>query len=89
MTRFSIFLIVGAAAAPACANETVTYSYDALGRVGHVSHDGTVNNGLNQSYSHDATDNRTNVTVTGSAYTVTSLRYLPIAFGGAIVKTSP
>src|SRR5207248_6063337 len=34
------------AVAPAAAQETVTYSYDARGRLVGVSHSGTVNNGV-------------------------------------------
>ena len=52
---------------PAYAQETINYGYDALGRVTTVNHSGSVNNGVQQSYTHDAVDNRTNVTVTGAA----------------------
>ncbi len=48
------------------AAETITYSYDANGRVVAVVHSGTVNNGVNTTYGHDAADNRTNVTTTGA-----------------------
>lgn len=44
--------------------ETVTYSYDSLGRLTAVSRSGTVNNGITANYSYDSADNRTNVTVT-------------------------
>ena len=60
--------VLGAEAAPALAGETITYSYDALGRLTNAAHSGSVNSGLNQAYSHDAADNRTNVTVTGSPF---------------------
>ena len=53
-------------AAPAYASETITYSYDALGRVVAVAHSGSVNNGLNAAYSFDPAANRTAKTVTGS-----------------------
>jgi hypothetical protein len=49
------------------ASETLTYTYDALGRVVKVSRTGTVNNGVTANYSYDHADNRTNVTVTGAA----------------------
>lgn len=52
---------------PALASETIVYSYDALGRILTVTHSGSVNNGLVASYTHDKADNRTNLTVTGSA----------------------
>lgn len=53
---------------PASAAETITYTYDVHGRVTGVSHSGSVNNGLNVTYSYDAADNRTNVTTTGSPH---------------------
>ena len=52
-----------ALAAPAGAGETITYSYDDLGRLTKVSHAGTVNGGVEAAYSYDSTDNRMNVTV--------------------------
>jgi murein DD-endopeptidase MepM/ murein hydrolase activator NlpD len=48
------------------ASETVTYSYDAKGRLVKVEHSGTVNNGVQTTYSHDKADNRKNTTTTGS-----------------------
>jgi hypothetical protein len=55
-----------AGAAPAGATETITYSYDARGRVVQVARSGSVNNGVTTSYAHDKADNRTNKTTTGS-----------------------
>lgn len=50
------------------ASETITYTYDAHGRLITASHSGTVNNGVQSSYSHDKADNRTNKTVTGASH---------------------
>jgi len=44
-------------------NETITYEYDALGRLWRVTHSGTVNNGEQATYTLDATGNRSNVTI--------------------------
>jgi hypothetical protein len=55
-----------AAAFPATASETVTYTYDAKGRLIKVERSGTVNNGVKAEYTHDKVDNRRNVKVTGS-----------------------
>jgi YD repeat-containing protein len=69
-------LIVGvsllAIAAPAIPSETVSYSYDARGRLVKVVHSGTVNNGVASDYSYDKADNRTNVAVTAGGPAVPS-----------------
>jgi YD repeat-containing protein len=44
-------------------NETISYQYDALGRLISTSRAGTVNNGEQAQYQYDANGNRTNVTV--------------------------
>ncbi|WP_343521457.1 hypothetical protein [Sphingomonas sp.] len=61
----AIAALTGLAAA-ALASETVTYSYDARGRLVAVKHSGTVNNNVQANYSYDKADNRTNKTVTGA-----------------------
>ncbi|HQV03031.1 MULTISPECIES: hypothetical protein [unclassified Novosphingobium] len=48
------------------AAETVTYTYDAKGRLVKVVRSGTVNNGVQTTYTHDKADNRKNTTTTGS-----------------------
>ena len=48
------------------ASETVTYTYDAKGRLVKVERTGTVNNNVKYEYTQDKTNNRTNVKVTGS-----------------------
>jgi hypothetical protein len=60
---FAILLVLGAAA---YATETITYSYDARGRLKQVARSGTVNNGVATTYTHDKADNRTNKTTTGA-----------------------
>ena len=59
-------VLIGAAPALAIASETITYTYDAKGRLVKVERAGTVNNGVTTNYTHDKANNRTNVTVTGS-----------------------
>jgi YD repeat-containing protein len=56
----------GLIAAAAYATETITYTYDARGRLVQVQRSGTVNNGVNSTYTHDKADNRVNKTTTGS-----------------------
>jgi YD repeat-containing protein len=58
--------IIAAISASSMATETVTYNYDAKGRLINVQRSGTVNNGVTANYAHDRANNRTNVTVTGS-----------------------
>ena len=53
-------------AGPAYAAETITYSYDAKGRLVKVVRTGTVNNNVTVDYEHDKADNRTRVKVTNS-----------------------
>ena len=48
---------------PALADETITYTYDARGRLVKVVHTGTVNNNNQACYKYDKADNRTNVQV--------------------------
>jgi YD repeat-containing protein len=50
-------LIAGLTAA-AIASETVSFAYDARGRLIRVEHGGTVNNGVVTNYTHDKADNR-------------------------------
>lgn len=57
-------LVVGLTGASAVsAAETVTYTYDARGRVIKVVHTGTVNNNTQACYKYDKADNRTNVKI--------------------------
>jgi coenzyme F420-reducing hydrogenase delta subunit len=59
-------LLTAIGAGAAIASETVTYTYDAKGRVVRVAHSGTVNNNVVANYSYDRADNRENVNVTGA-----------------------
>lgn len=68
MRRIDKIIIAASAlavAAAAVAAETITYKYDARGRLVKVERTGTVNNGVNTSYTYDKADNRTNKTTTG------------------------
>lgn len=51
------------------AAETITYTYDAKGRLVKVVRTGTVNNNIQTQYTHDKADNRKAVVITGSANT--------------------
>jgi hypothetical protein len=62
MARLEKALLAAAAltcAAAAVAAETISYSYDARGRLTKVVRSGTVNNGVVTNYAHDKSDNRT------------------------------
>ena len=50
----------------AAATETVTYAYDAKGRLVKVVRTGTVNNNVTTEYEHDKADNRARVKTTNS-----------------------
>lgn len=59
--------IAGAAATgPAGAAETITYRYDAKGRLVRIERSGTINNNVATNYSFDKADNRLGKTTTGS-----------------------
>ncbi len=68
MRAFVKILLLTTALIPAAAQaaETITFTYDARGRVIAVVRSGTVNNGINRTYTVDKADNRTNKTTTGS-----------------------
>lgn len=62
-----LFLVSSlAVATPSLAAETITYTYDAKGRVVKVVRTGTVNNNVTTEYEHDKADNRTRLKVTNS-----------------------
>lgn len=63
---FAVCAIALAWPAVAVAAETITYTYDAAGRLIKVVHTGTVNNNEQTVYTLDKADNRTNVTTTGA-----------------------
>lgn len=48
------------------AAETITYGYDAKGRLIKVQRSGTVNNGVQTTYVYDKAHNRKNLTTAGS-----------------------
>lgn len=64
-TREMTLLVLAAAAiaATAMASETISYTYDARGRLVKVVRTGTVNNNVSANYTYDKADNRTNVNV--------------------------
>ena len=67
--RIIELVVIGAliaAAGIASASETITYTYDAKGRVVKVQHSGSINNNVVANYSYDRADNRTNLNVSGA-----------------------
>lgn len=71
MARLQTIAVVAAmavlsAAAVAAATETITYTYDAKGRLILVHHSGTVNNNVIANYTLDNAQNRKNLKVTGA-----------------------
>jgi hypothetical protein len=66
MARLEKALLAAAAlgiAAAAIASETISYTYDARGRLVKVQRSGSVNNNVKADYSYDKADNRTSVNV--------------------------
>lgn len=62
--KVALLAIAGAGSWPAAATETITYTYDAKGRVVQVVRTGTVNNNGAATYQYDKADNRKQVTGT-------------------------
>lgn len=61
--RTTAAILLTGLSASSQASETVTYTYDALGRLVTSVHSGTVNNNVQTTYSFDLADNRTNLTI--------------------------
>lgn len=57
---------IGLLAGSALASETITYTYDAQGRLIQVDHAGGPNNGVKREYAYDDADNRTQKKTTGA-----------------------
>lgn len=64
--RFAVVGLGFACSTAAMSAETITYKYDAKGRVVEVKRSGTVNNTVQTNYTYDKADNRTNVKVINS-----------------------
>jgi YD repeat-containing protein len=65
--RFFLATSLAALTASAEAGETVTYSYDALGRLTGTASSGTVNNGVETGIAYDPAGNRAAYNVTGAS----------------------
>lgn len=63
LVAIALLVLLGAAAYAA---ETISYTYDARGRLVKVARSGTINNNVVTNYAYDKADNRTNKTTTGS-----------------------
>lgn len=61
-----LVLTMGFTSSGAVASETVTYTYDAKGRLVKVERTGGSNNSAKTEYEHDRADNRKRVKTTGS-----------------------
>ena len=66
LMRWLIGVVFLTSALPAAAAETVTYVYDARGRLVQVIRSGGPVSGTQVTYAHDQADNRTSVQVVGA-----------------------
>ncbi len=84
--RHSIRLALAGLLLPARAqaSETVTYNYDAVGRLTNVTRGGSVNSGIITTYRYDKADSRVSVDVTGSSFE-SSVRVLVVPLNGVTV----
>lgn len=78
LTRAAVASVVALTAAPSPAAETVTYTYDVLGRLMQEQYAGSINNALVVAQTLDANGNRTRLTISGSAN-------LGSQFGGGVI----
>jgi hypothetical protein len=66
MTLLKLLAVGLACSLPATSAETITYTYDAKGRLIRVVRSGSVNNNVTTDYTHDKANNRKTVVRTGS-----------------------
>ena len=86
VVRFSAVLAIGCVATTAAqAAETVTYTYDALGRLITTQRSGGPANGVNAQTQYDPSGNRTNVTVSGAASNSPPVRVIVLPLNGYTV----
>lgn len=86
VARVCGFLLAALPLTASSATETITYTYDVLGRVVATSTAGTVNSGHVVGITYDAAGNRTNYTVTGASLSL-SVSDASVTEGGNLVFT--
>lgn len=88
--RFAILACMVALASPAAAQETTTYSYDALGRLRTTSTSGGQNSGTVNQTDFDRAGNRTNYTTTGATGTPSNgMKVIVVPLNGFTVIPIP
>jgi len=79
-------LLLAASSHAAIASETVSYKYDARGRLVWVQHAGTVNNGVTADYSLDKAENRNSKTISNQTGVVSFEIYDAAAVEGGYLR---
>lgn len=88
--RLSVVLFSLAAVNSADASETITYNYDALGRLVQSTTSGTVNNGLTTATVYDSANNRSSQTVSGATKSGNGVRVVVVPLNGfTIIPLAP
>lgn len=87
--RYFLGAVLALLPVAASASETITYGYDAKGRLVTVAHNGAVNAGVVAAYSFDKADNRTNASVSGSPYSGPVQQVIVTPIGGMKVIPLP
>jgi hypothetical protein len=87
--KFCVGAIGLSASGAACASETITYSYDALGRLTAVATSGGPNDGTSVATGFDPAGNRSSYSVSGNSQSMQVMQERTLATAPADELTSP
>ena len=88
--KYLIFMLLSCAGAAASAQETVSYTYDALGRLRQSSASGGPNSGTQTSIDYDSAGNRSSYRIAGaSGAPRTGLKIVAVPLNGFTIIAIP
>jgi YD repeat-containing protein len=83
------FLVLVSIPGPSLADETVTYSYDALGRLIRTVRAGGPASGVDAQIQYDPAGNRAKLTVSGAASSAAPVRVIVVPLNGYTIIAVP